>query len=110
LRPRHPGLLSRPGWSRAAAAYAAIETRPRISKLYGDLRRSRTTGPSARDYLRKVLIRDHFDRDATSSRLMRYRDRIGQDWADIIDFLTMWPDAGRTVVRLLGEIVARPDH
>jgi hypothetical protein len=28
------------------------------------------------------------------------------DWADIIDFLTMWPDARRQVVRLLGEIDA----
>jgi hypothetical protein len=26
---------------------------------------------------------------------MRYRDQKGQDWADIIDFLTMHPDARR---------------
>jgi hypothetical protein len=38
--------------------------------------------------------------------LMPYRDQNGQDWADIIDFLTMWPDARRQVVRLLGEIDA----
>jgi hypothetical protein len=37
---------------------------------------------------------------------MRYRDQSGQDWADIIDFLTMWPEARRQVVRLLGEIDA----
>jgi hypothetical protein len=37
---------------------------------------------------------------------MRYRDENGQDWADIIDFLTMWPEARRQVVRLLGEIGA----
>jgi hypothetical protein len=36
----------------------------------------------------------------------RYRDPNGQDWADIIDFLTMWPDARRRVVRILGEIEA----
>jgi hypothetical protein len=36
----------------------------------------------------------------------RYRDPNGQDWADIIDFLTMWPDARRRVTRLLGEIEA----
>jgi hypothetical protein len=24
---------------------------------------------------------------------MRYRDQNGQDWGDIIDFLTTWPDA-----------------
>jgi hypothetical protein len=38
---------------------------------------------------------------------MRYRDENGQDWADIIDFLTMHPDARRQVVRVLGEIAAR---
>jgi hypothetical protein len=38
--------------------------------------------------------------------LLRYRDERGDDWADIIDFLTMWPDARRQVVRLLGEIEA----
>jgi hypothetical protein len=37
---------------------------------------------------------------------MRYRDQNGQDWADIIDFLTMYPDARRRVVRLLAEIDA----
>jgi hypothetical protein len=39
----------------------------------------------ARDDLRRVLIRDQADRDAIASRLMRYRDQNGQDWADIID-------------------------
>jgi hypothetical protein len=32
---------------------------------------------------------------------------IQQDWADIIDFLTMYPDARRNEVRLIGEIDAR---
>jgi hypothetical protein len=45
--------------------------------------------PSAREHLRSVLSRDQADRDPISSRLMRYRDQNGQDWADIIDFLTM---------------------
>jgi hypothetical protein len=49
------------------------------------------------------------DRDAISSRLMRYRDQNGQDWVDISNMLTMHPEARRKVVRLLGEIVARPD-
>jgi hypothetical protein len=31
--------------------------------------------------LRRVLIRDQADRDAIASRLMRYRDQNGQDWA-----------------------------
>jgi hypothetical protein len=38
--------------------------------------------PKARDTLRRVLIHDQADRDAISSRLMRYRDQNGQDWAD----------------------------
>jgi len=40
--------------------------------------------PAAREHLRYVLILDQADRDANSSALMRYRDQIGQDWADII--------------------------
>jgi hypothetical protein len=39
------------------------------------------------------VILDQQERDAISSRLMRYRDQIGQDWADIIDFLTLSPEA-----------------
>jgi hypothetical protein len=39
---------------------------------------------------------------------MRYRDDRGDDWANIIDFLTMHPDARRQVTRLLGEIDASP--
>jgi hypothetical protein len=62
--------------------------------------------PKARDDLRRVLIRDQADRDAISSQLMRYRDANGQRWADLIDFLTMYPDAGRQVARLLAEIDA----
>jgi hypothetical protein len=34
-------------------------------------------------------------------------DTNGQRWADLIDFLTMYPDARRRVVRLLREINAR---
>jgi len=48
-----------------------------------------TLGPKARDDLRRALIRDQADRDAISSRLTRYRDQNGNDWADIIDMLTM---------------------
>jgi hypothetical protein len=56
--------------------------------------------------LRRVLIRDQADRDSIASRLMRYRDQTGQDWADIVDFLTMYPEARRRVARVLGEINA----
>jgi hypothetical protein len=67
----------------------------------------KTLDPKARDDLRRILIHDQADRDAISSRLMRCRDQNGQDWADIIDFLTMHPEARRRVARLLGEIDAR---
>jgi aminoglycoside/choline kinase family phosphotransferase len=60
--------------------------------------------PSAREHLRNVLIRDFHDRNEISSALMRYRDQNGQGWADIIDFLTSYPDARRQVARILGEL------
>ncbi len=62
--------------------------------------------PRSRDALRRVLIRDQADRDGIASRLLRYRDSEGGDWADTIDMLTMHPEARRSVVRLLGEIDA----
>jgi hypothetical protein len=37
---------------------------------------------------------------------MRYSDGRGDDWADIIDVLTVHPEARRKVVRLLAEIDA----
>ena len=63
--------------------------------------------PLTRDALRRVLIQDQADREAVSSQLLRYRDGHGDDWADIIDMLTMYPDQRRRVVRLLGELEAR---
>jgi hypothetical protein len=65
-----------------------------------------TLDPLARDALRRVLIRDQADRDSIASELLRYRDGRGNHWADIIDMLTMHPEARRKVVRLLGEIEA----
>jgi hypothetical protein len=62
-----------------------------------------TLSPSARAHLRRVLTLDQADRDAIASRLMRYRDQNGQDWADIIDMLTMYPWARRRVVWMLVE-------
>jgi hypothetical protein len=38
--------------------------------------------------------------------LATYKDQNGQDWADIIDMLTMHPDARRQIARILGEIEA----
>jgi len=37
---------------------------------------------------------------------LRYRDQNDNDWADIIDMLTLHPEARRNVIRLLGEIDA----
>jgi hypothetical protein len=65
-----------------------------------------TLDPKARDDLRRILIRDQADRDAISSRLMRYRDERGDGWVDIIDTLTMHRDARRRLVRLLAELEA----
>ena len=62
--------------------------------------------PSAREHLRDVLIRDQANRDAIASQLLRYRDQRGNDWADIIDLLTMHPEERRLVARLLAEIDA----
>jgi hypothetical protein len=66
----------------------------------------RTLSPSARESLREVLIHDQADRDAIASQMLRYCDERGHDWAEIIDILTMNPDARRQVVRALGEIEA----
>ena len=66
-----------------------------------------TLDPKARDDLRRVLIRDQADRDAIASQLLRYRDGHGDDWADIIDMLTMHPEERRRVARLLAEIDAK---
>ena len=68
-----------------------------------------TLTPKARHDLRSVLIRDHADRDAISSRLLRYRDEPSDDWADIIDMLTMHPEARRRVARLLGKMRLRAE-
>jgi hypothetical protein len=65
-----------------------------------------TLSPSAREHLRDVLIRDQADSDAIASRLLRYGDGRGDDWADGIDVLTMYGDVRRRIVRLLGDISA----
>ena len=65
--------------------------------------------PLTRDALRRVLIHDQADRDAVSSQLLRYRDGRGDDWADIIDMLTMHPETRRMLARMLAEIDAASD-
>jgi hypothetical protein len=79
-----------------------------VSEGEADLRSIlETLDPLLRDTLRRVLIHDQADRDAISSQLLRYRDGHGDDWADIIDLLTLHPGARRRVIRALGEIDAR---
>jgi hypothetical protein len=55
--------------------------------------------PLARDALRRVLIHDQADRDAVASQLIRYRDGHGDEWADIIDMLKMYPEQRRSCWR-----------
>jgi hypothetical protein len=50
----------------------------------------------------RVLIHDQSDRDAIASQLLRDRDQRGNDWADIIDMLTMHPEERRRVARIAG--------
>jgi len=62
--------------------------------------------PEGRDTLRRVLIRDQADATRSLHAGSAYRDEPGDDWADIIDMLTMYPMLRRRIVRLLGEIEA----
>jgi len=55
-----------------------------------------TLAPTARDKLRRVLILDQPDRDAIASELLRFGEANGDRWADVIDTLTMYPDARRS--------------
>ena len=59
-------------------------------------------GPVEEDGLRFLL-----DRDAIAAELLRYGDANGDGWAEVIDTITMYPDARRQVVRLLAEIDAK---
>ena len=54
-----------------------------------------------------MLIHDQGDRDEIAMQLLRYRDSVGDGWANIVDMLTMYVEERRKVVRLLGEIGAQ---
>jgi hypothetical protein len=99
LKVRHRTGETRYRFKRGDASLAEQIANALVSETYMDIDDLRslleTLSPSARDDLRKVLIRDQAGRDAIASRLMRYQDQTGDDWADIIDFLTMYPDARR---------------
>jgi hypothetical protein len=62
----------------------------------GFARCSRHSAQGSR-FARRVLIHDQADRDVVASQLLRYRDGRGDNWADIIDSLTLHPDARRSV-------------
>ena len=51
--------------------------------------------PPARDKLRHVLTRDQADGDGIAAELMSYGDANGDDWADVIDMLAMYPDTAQ---------------
>jgi hypothetical protein len=81
--------------------------RPRVSGVrfargnaLGQRARGRSLGsrPLGRDALRRVLIHDQADRDAVAFQLLRYRDGHDDDWADIIDMLTMHPETRQGAV------------
>jgi hypothetical protein len=59
--------------------------------------------PESRHALRRALIADQPYRDATAERLLRER---ADGMADLIDLLTIHPDARRQAVRVLGELEA----
>ena len=87
---RHdPGCVRRSDGAGQQGGVAGVESR----RVFG-----------AVSHLRRVLIHDQTDLDAISSQLLRYRDGRGDDWADIIDMLTLHPEARRRVVRMLGEM------
>jgi hypothetical protein len=56
--------------------------------------------------LRRILVHDQAARDAISTQLLLYRDERGNDLADIIDMLTLHPEARRRVARMLAQIDA----
>jgi hypothetical protein len=64
---------------------------------------------SVRRTLRDILVRDQADRDAISSALLRYRDPRADEWADVVDLLTIRPDVRRRIVRVLGEMSAEDE-
>ena len=75
---------------------------------YVVLRLGHRNAPLPAHNLGRVLIHDPADRDAVASQLLRYRDGDGDDWADIIDVLTIHPGHGDGWHGVLGEIEAPP--
>jgi hypothetical protein len=59
----------------------------------------------ARDVLRRAARADQWERDELAARLMREPD--GHVMADLIDELSINPEARRQMVRVLGDLEAR---
>jgi hypothetical protein len=57
--------------------------------------------PSARDTLRRILIRDKADRDAIAMKLLGTHNHPARTWADVVDLspCTRNPAMGRTAAR-----------
>jgi hypothetical protein len=56
--------------------------------------------------LRRALAADQAERDAVAMTLLRYGDRAGNDWADLIDSATLDPELRGRLLRTLVEIEA----
>jgi hypothetical protein len=56
--------------------------------------------------LREALVADQGTRDDLARSLLRRGDPWATDLADLLDLMTLYPDARRSVVRILGELSA----
>jgi hypothetical protein len=54
--------------------------------------------------LRQTLVADQATRDDLARTLLRRGDPWATDLADLLDIMTLYPDARRQVTRLLGEL------
>lgn len=66
----------------------------------------RRLDPAAREDLRRLLVRDQPDRDAVAAQLLRKQTPGADGMADLLDMLSLDPDARRRLTRLLGELEA----
>jgi hypothetical protein len=66
-------------------------------------------GLRGREVLRRYLIADQPERDAMSMALLRESGDAATTAANLIDMLSLNPEARRRVTRLLGELEATPE-
>ena len=65
-----------------------------------------TLSPASRDLLRRILVLDQENRDAIASNLLRSRDGVGDELANLIDAMSLDTQSRRLCTRLLAEIAA----